>query len=70
VAGLKVELATQTERYLKGSDWLTDVLRRADLVALDNEANAEGQGKAADRPYSVPSMWLRNDLSLPMGGKT
>jgi ParB family transcriptional regulator, chromosome partitioning protein len=40
----KGEMATEAERLLKGSGWLPDVLRRADLAALDGEDVAEGQG--------------------------
>ena len=40
----KGEMATEAERLLRGSGWLPEVLRRADLVALDGEAIAEGQG--------------------------
>ena len=37
----KGEMATEAERLLKGSSWLSEVLRRSDLAALDSE---EGQG--------------------------
>jgi ParB family chromosome partitioning protein len=37
-------MATEAERLLKGSGWLPEVLRRADLGALDGETIAEGQG--------------------------
>jgi ParB family chromosome partitioning protein len=40
----KAEMATEAERLLKGSGWLPEVLRRADLGALDGETIAEGQG--------------------------
>jgi len=40
----KGEMATEAERLLKGTGWLPEVLRRADLVALDGEDGAEGQG--------------------------
>jgi ParB family chromosome partitioning protein len=42
----KGEMATEAERLLKGSGWLPEVLRRADLPTLDGETIAEGQ--AAD----------------------
>ena len=40
----KGEMTTEAERLLKGCGWLPEVLRRADLVALDGDAGAEGQG--------------------------
>jgi len=49
----KGEMATEAERLLKGSGWLPEVLRRADLVALDGEAIAEGQGENAAEPEDV-----------------
>ncbi len=39
----KGEMASEAERLLKGSGWLPEVLRRVDLVALDDENHAEGQ---------------------------
>jgi ParB family chromosome partitioning protein len=44
----KGEMATEAERLLKGSGWLPEVLRRADLAALDDEVPAEGQGQPED----------------------
>jgi ParB family transcriptional regulator, chromosome partitioning protein len=49
----KGEMATEAERLLKGSGWLPEVLRRVDLVALDGEAIAEGQGEDAAAPKDV-----------------
>jgi ParB family chromosome partitioning protein len=49
----KVEMATEAERLLKGSGWLPEVLRRADLVALDGEVIAEGQGEDMSAPEDV-----------------
>ena len=49
----KGEMATEAERLLNGSGWLPEVLRRADLVALDGEAIAEGQGEHAAEPEDV-----------------
>lgn len=40
----KGEMATEAERLLKGSGWLPEALRRADLVAFDDATAAEGQG--------------------------
>jgi ParB family chromosome partitioning protein len=49
----KGEMATEAERLLKGCGWLPEVLRLADLAALDGEANAEGQGEDAGLPEDV-----------------
>jgi ParB family chromosome partitioning protein len=49
----KGEMATEAERLLRGSGWLPEVLRRADLVALDGEAIAEGQGEDAGQPDDI-----------------
>ena len=40
----KTEMATEAERLLKGTGWLPEVLRRADLVALEGETEAAGRG--------------------------
>jgi ParB family chromosome partitioning protein len=56
----KAEMATEAERLLKGSGWLPEVLRRGDLVSLDPEDCAEGQGAdAAEVAESV------SDSDLP-----
>jgi ParB family transcriptional regulator, chromosome partitioning protein len=49
----KGQMATEAERLLEGSGWLPVVLRRADLVALDGEENAEGQGEDVVQPEEV-----------------
>ncbi|MBL4929451.1 ParB/RepB/Spo0J family partition protein [Fuscibacter oryzae] len=49
----KGEMATEAERLLKGSGWLPEVLRRGDLVALDGQEIAEGQGEDAVQPEEV-----------------
>jgi ParB family chromosome partitioning protein len=49
----KGEMASEAERLLKGSGWLPEVLRRNDLVALDGEDCAEGQGVDAEVADSV-----------------
>jgi ParB family chromosome partitioning protein len=49
----KGEMAREAERLLKGSGWLPEVTRRADLAALEGEAISEGQGEDVRRPENV-----------------
>jgi ParB family chromosome partitioning protein len=63
----KGEMATEAERLLKGSGWLPEVLRRADLAALDGGEIAEGQGEDAGQAQDVDlPAFLTADL--PEGG--
>jgi ParB family chromosome partitioning protein len=63
----KGEMATEAERLLKGSGWLPEVLRRADLAALDAGEIAEGQGEDAGQAQDVDlPAFLTADL--PEGG--
>lgn len=46
-------MATEAERLLKGTGWLSEVLRCADLAALDDDEIAEGQGEDAGQPEVI-----------------
>ena len=48
----KGDMAVEAERLLKGTGWLPEVLRRADLVALQGETQ-EGQGGDIDDAAEV-----------------
>ncbi|MFM7333455.1 MAG: ParB/RepB/Spo0J family partition protein [Tabrizicola sp.] len=63
----KAEMAVEAERLLKGTGWLPEVLRRADLVALQGEASTEGQGGEVEDAYDLiadPVETLK-DIDLP-----
>jgi ParB family chromosome partitioning protein len=49
----KGEMATEAERLLKGSGWLPEVLRRADLAAIDGKELEEGPGEDAGDPEDI-----------------
>ena len=55
----KGEMATEAERLLKGSGWLPEVLRRADLAALDGDAEGQGADVGSEALESV------SDADLP-----
>ena len=59
----KCEMATEAERLLKGSGWLPEALRRSDLVALEGEADAEGQGAQVED--AVETVETVRDVDLP-----
>lgn len=65
----KGEMATEAERLLKGSGWLPEVLRRADLPVDEGEEIAEGQGQDTGQPEDVnlPAFLMAD---LPHGDAT
>jgi ParB family transcriptional regulator, chromosome partitioning protein len=58
----KGEMATETERLLKGSGWLPEVLRRSDLAALDGGVAAEGQGALSEEALGAADIDAEIDL--------
>lgn len=62
----KGEIATEAERLLKGSGRLPEVMRRADLAALEGEVISEGQGEDARRPENVDLPYFRRRALKPV----
>ena len=63
----KTEMAVEAERLLKGTGWLPEVLRRADLVALQGEASTVGQGGEVEDAddLTADSVETLEDIDLP-----
>ncbi|NBZ89221.1 ParB/RepB/Spo0J family partition protein [Stagnihabitans tardus] len=61
----KTEMATEAERLLKGTGWLPEVLRRSDLVALEDGTEEAGQGDEAsdDAAFSDQATHAVEDAS-------
>jgi ParB family chromosome partitioning protein len=47
---------------LKGTGWLPEVLRRADIAALDDDAVAEGQGALSEEVLGTADVACEFDL--------